>query len=125
MGLARTLRGAWRATGITVAACWAVAVGLTRVYLGVHWPTDVLGGWLFGTLLTVLAAAALPHAAGPPGGWTGQARCLRSVWTSSTRAASCRTATITISVGTERADSSPASAPPATAATPCTAANMP
>jgi membrane-associated phospholipid phosphatase len=28
-------------------------------------PTDVLGGWLLGTLLTVLAAAALPRATGP------------------------------------------------------------
>ncbi|MCX4775982.1 phosphatase PAP2 family protein [Streptomyces sp. NBC_01264] len=37
--------------------CWAVGVALSRVCLGVHWPTDILGGWLY-ALIWLSAAAA-------------------------------------------------------------------
>lgn len=35
---------------VAVAALLVTAIGASRVYLGVHWPSDVLAGWSFGTL---------------------------------------------------------------------------
>lgn len=34
---------------ISVALILAILVGLTRIFLGVHWPTDVIAGWCIGT----------------------------------------------------------------------------
>lgn len=54
------LRPALRAGVSTVVIAYAAALGITRVYLGVHWPLDVLGGWTFGVLW--LSGAALLNA---------------------------------------------------------------
>lgn len=39
---------------LLVAILLTFAVGVTRVYLGVHWPTDVLAGWTAGAVWALL-----------------------------------------------------------------------
>lgn len=62
----RALR-AMIAAGVVVLT---VAVGMSRIYLGAHWPTDVLGSFLLGsawvTLLVIGADLARPRWRPPP-----------------------------------------------------------
>jgi membrane-associated phospholipid phosphatase len=62
----QTARG--RRIAIIVAAIIALAVGVSRPMLGVHWPSDVIGGWAFGlawTLALVRLCAAPPTDCSP------------------------------------------------------------
>ena len=55
--------GGVRGSAWAAAIALALAIGVSRVYLGAHYPTDVLAGWLTGGIV-VLGAWALGAAAG-------------------------------------------------------------
>ncbi|MEU1686118.1 phosphatase PAP2 family protein [Micromonospora sp. NPDC005707] len=49
---------AWRGALWAAAVLIAVLTGLSRIALGVHWTSDVVGGWLLGVAVVAATAAA-------------------------------------------------------------------
>jgi undecaprenyl-diphosphatase len=53
---------------IVIGGSVPLVVGLTRIYLDVHWTTDVVGGWAIGLLVAAMSAALYERlrASAPP-----------------------------------------------------------
>jgi undecaprenyl-diphosphatase len=54
LALALTGSTRWRHATATGAIVLSLFIGTSRVMLGVHWPSDVVGGWAFGMLWVLL-----------------------------------------------------------------------
>ncbi len=53
-----------RSLAVGAAIVLSLMIGISRVLLGVHWPTDVLGGWAFGLLWLLVCFRAVGNWAG-------------------------------------------------------------
>lgn len=58
MALALSAGTRWHRISAAAAIVLSLLIGISRVMLGVHWPSDVIGGWAFG-LLWVLVTLRL------------------------------------------------------------------
>jgi undecaprenyl-diphosphatase len=49
----------WRWPAVTLSTIYFLYIGLSRVYLGVHFPSDVLAGWCISLTWVLLVSKAL------------------------------------------------------------------
>jgi undecaprenyl-diphosphatase len=54
LALALTAHTRWNRMAAAGAILLSLLIGTSRVMLGVHWPSDVIGGWAFGMLWVLL-----------------------------------------------------------------------
>jgi undecaprenyl-diphosphatase len=54
LALAITAHTRWDRMAAAGAILLSLLIGTSRVMLGVHWPSDVIGGWAFGMLWVLL-----------------------------------------------------------------------
>ncbi len=59
-------RRATKGMAYALAVLLVLSIGISRVYLGVHWPTDVLGGWALGAGYCLLGWGVLIWIGGRP-----------------------------------------------------------
>ena len=55
----------WAHSAAAAAVTLSVLIGISRNVLGVHWPSDVVGGWAFGLLWVLVALPLAERTLGP------------------------------------------------------------
>lgn len=65
--LANAVRKPW---AWVAAAVIVLLISISRIYLGMHFPTDVIGGWVIGAIFLVVFIAIEPKVSAKVSGWS-------------------------------------------------------